>query len=211
MTMEQKVEKLRGIANTNIQIWCEGVKEDNEIAELANLLIKDEDEEYDLNCDLIKTTYKVILEDGEIRIVYLNHNCDRGNCIPYSEFFADDKVEDKPLEDWTLKEVKEYYNNNCELLESCDECKINALCNNDISEWEFIPVEQPLTLTQSEIDILKAIKVIYPNARELLYNYDTDMFTEPHDDAYVNILRSRLPSLGLNTTYSIDELLGISK
>ncbi len=78
MTFEQKVEKLRGIADVGTTIWCKTSKEDNELSELANLFIDEEEDKYDCDCTLSKTKYLIALEFGEIKVEYLGFDLEKG-------------------------------------------------------------------------------------------------------------------------------------
>ena len=81
------------------------------------------------------------------------------------------------------------------------------VCEKCVNDWNLKLDVPKFTLTDSEIEILKSIKVLYPNVDKTIYNWDTDMFTEPTTDELLNILASRLPSLSKDVIYSIDELL----
>jgi len=226
MTFEQKVEKLRGIVDTGIKIWCQTTDDDLEFIKVANEVYREKVySEYSIQAG---ATYKVIYSkdnDGEIDVNYVgNENSIIGldNYIPYSEFFAEDKVEDKPLES---KSIKNYTIGEIEsLCLKCDDCStcvmyikdhycdciFSVVAGLNPQDWKIDEYFNTTPyLNQSEIDILKAIKVLYPNFDKLMYNCDTDMFTGENDDD-VNILRSRLSSLKVdkyNYSYSINELL----
>ncbi len=109
-----------------------------------------------------------------------------------------------------MKEVKEYYDKYCVAEEDddfefpCDKCKINGVCKDSIGDWELDNNTKPI-LTQSEIDILKAIKVLYPKKDKLVYgDWDEEFILSGTD---VMIDKDRLPSLSHDKEYLIDELL----
>jgi hypothetical protein len=203
MTFEQKVDKLKGIVDSDVVVWCETDKEDNDMANLANSLIEKDDEKYDCDSTLYKTKYNVKLEDGNIMVNYLGYNLKKENAIPYSEFFKD-KVEDKPIEEWTLKECKDYCR---EHEDRCSSCIITKFCNYSEEapcNWDLT---LPLKLTQSEIDILKAIKVLYPLNNNLTLKYVAEPCGFSVYPFNIFIQLDRLPSLSRDATYSISELL----
>lgn len=212
MTFEQKVEKLRGIVDTGIRIWCQTTDEDAEFIKIANEVYgKNVYTEYSIQAG---ATYKVIYSkdnDGEIDVNYVGNErsiIGLDNYIPYSEFFAD-KVENKPLGEWTLNEVKEYCSKKNLDCQECIFVKNNSCFYNDNpEEWDLTPIK--LTLTQSEIDILKAIKLICDDAKILEYDVDSESYLV--DNGLLAVNEDKLPTLSkfAMKEYSIDELLGVN-
>jgi hypothetical protein len=211
MTFEQKVEKLREIVDKKIAIHTETEQEDIEFCNMINNCFKYSFEIEDCNEGYL---YTFTFEDEfqseiSIDVGVLEYSHKDYQIVPYSEFFADDKV-DKPLEDWTLKEIIEHYNNRCEDYK-CEDCPIQKMCDvSEIEDWNFISVIPQLILTQSEIDILKAIKLLYGGDVKILYAKENNCFVDD-DDTYqiptFSIESDRLPSLSRDKEYNIDELL----
>ena len=215
MTFEQKVEKLRGIVDKKIVIRCSKPSENADVVECINK-IKDNDD-YVRGDDEENICYGIESGCSTYDWCDVTWYSENGyQIIPYSEFFADDKV-NKPIKDWTIGEIEEYckQQDDCKLcpmyLKECYyDCLFSIVEGLNLKNWkidEYFKINP--SLTQSEIDILKAIKVLYPNFDKLVYNCDTDMFTGENDDD-VNILRSRLPSLTVDKykyIYLINDLL----
>ena len=201
MTFEEKVEKLRGICDKKILVYCETEDEDEEFCKVANTI--SESKYTFFTGDSFYNVHTI--DDESIEMEYWGSGEEGYQIIPYSEFFND---EEKPLEDWTLKEVKEY----CpyrkakdDNLQHCETCKFIAICGICADEWEF---EQPLELTDSEIEILKAIKVLYPMNDNIFYDTEFDMFTNNSKGfGLIQINASRLQSLSKDKEYSISSLL----
>lgn len=201
MTIEEKIEKLRGIVDKKIAIWCERELDADELRPLLNE-VTGEDDEDNFWCGN-DTCYTI----DRCWDFHSSEFCEKNDyqIIPYSEFFKDEVKVDKPLEDWTLKEVKEYCNYEERSKgnpDCCDECKFKGICGMCADEWEF---EEELSLTESEIEILKAIKVLYSNKDKLVYGDWDEEFILSGTDVMVN--KDRLPSLSRDKEYSIDELL----
>ena len=139
-------------------------------------------------------------DDGFLMIMYPIYTISDG---VFEEIF------DKSLEDYTLKEVKEY----CQYekvkdanSDYCEECKFNVVCGMCADIWSL--KEDKIKLTDSEIEILKAIKTLYPKCDTIFYSNELEMFTN-NDKGYglIQLNTNRLPSLLHNVTYSISELL----
>ena len=201
MTFEQKVEKLRGICDKKIMVYCETEDEDREFCKVANEIGRNRYDCYDDDC-----YYYVYEQDDSIEVDYSGCEIEGYQIIPYSEFFND---KDKPLENYTLKEVKEY----CQYekvkdanSDYCEECKFNVVCGMCADEWSL--KEDKIKLTQSEIEILKAIRVVYPKCDTIFHSSELEMFTN-NDKGYglIQLNTNRLPSLSHDVTYSISKLL----
>lgn len=110
MTFEEKVEKLRGIIGKGISIWCYNEVEFTDVFSMIGQIEIDEKfkDTYWNFCPIKNEIVYIIVQFGKW---FINDETDEKNynyrAIPYSEFFADN-VKDKPLENWTLKEVKEF-------------------------------------------------------------------------------------------------------
>ena len=202
MTFKQKVEKLRGIDGKRIAILCNNEDDAEELRPLLNE-VTGEDDTDNYYCDN-DTCYEIDTHWDYHLINFCKNN--GYQIIPYSEFFND---KDKPLENYTLKEVKEY----CQYekvkdanSDYCEECKFNVVCGMCADEWSL--KEDKIKLTQSEIEILKAIKTLYPKCDTIFHSSELEMFTN-NDKGYglIQLNTNRLPSLSHDVTYSISKLL----
>ena len=137
---------------------------------------------------------------GDDDWVYKSININNLLGVKFEEIF----YTPKQLGDYTLNEVKEYCSN--QSCDYCDECKFNIICEviSAPKDWDL---SDKLILSQSEIDILKAIKVLYMRCNELFYDKDEDVFTNVKNTGLVRVSPDRLPSLSKDVVYSIDELL----
>lgn len=227
MTEEQKVEKLRSIVGKKIAIWCEYENDAEELLPLLNSATE-EDEEisyWDNNRDC--SAYSIPERNLWIvrYIEQLTNKCYK--IIRYSEFFEEDKIEtkdevnDKPLKDWTIGEIKEHCSNIilCSDIfgdESNIKCKFekNGACmfnidgeyKSDPEDWDLSD-KAKIILTQSEIDILKAIKVLYHDVETIEYDADSESFVI--DNGRATVVESKFPTLLKlkMKEYSIDDLL----
>lgn len=206
MTFEQKVEKLRGIVDKKIAIWCRNKVDAEELYPLLNEVTNENFIGSMWYIDEIKSVYDIIT--GEWDCCSLDYYEKEGyQIIPYSEFFAD-KVEDEPLGEWTLKEVKEY----CKYGEMskdnpdyCNECKCNKICGMCADEWDLSDKQ---ILTQSEIDILKAIKVLFPRCTNVyVTDDDAEYIYKSNGSQIISVEITKFPSLTPYKEYPINELL----
>lgn len=197
MNKERMIEKFREINNKPIAIWCKTKEEDYEFCkQIANEYFN---AAFDL--DGCINDYCYYMEDGDIN--YGDMLCMDSNykLIPFSEFFADE-LDNKPksLEDYTLKEIKSECVN---LILNNDrfcpkDCKFNSICGKKIQGWKF-----KTELTNDEIEVLKAIEVLYPTIKEVKYDDDFDLYV--FDEELIGT--NKLPSLSKDITYNIEGLL----
>lgn len=195
-----KVEKLKSIANKKVAILCKTYEEDEEMVGILN-------KHFDGNMTAImsRAKYSIIYEDDCYSYSFMLEDYE---IILFDEFFKDTSESPtvKELKDWTLGELKEY----CQDRE-CSDCVLQSnICEvikglpSGLNLNVDITPKVVTKLTQSEIEILKAIKVLYPNSQEL--EHDVDSFSFYVDEDF-KIPEVNLPSLSHNVTYNIDELL----
>lgn len=200
MTFEQKVEKLRGIVDKKIAIHTETKQEDIDFCNMINNCFKYSFEIEDCGEGYV---YAFTFEDDfkdevSVDVFVLEYSRNDYQIVPYSEFFADDKVEDKPLGKWMLGEVQEY----CDKLDGCpSDCIFQDICCEAPTKWEL--GEDKPYLTQSEIEILKAIKVLYPNKDTLTFWRNEGCYGWNG----IEETKDKLPSLDVSKEYNINELL----
>lgn len=215
MTFDQKVEKLRSIINKEIAIWC---KEEEQAIELKLLFNEVTGKNYfDDFWYVYGNGTSYILEGNKWEYDSVNYYERLGyKVITYLDFFEENV---KPLEDWTLKEIKNY----CDEI-SCSDCKFYELYMEDAEEkeelgclfrmnrpwaWDLSEKEDKLVLTESEIEILKAVVTLYAGCDIIFCNKGKDRFTNSEECGLVQIPSRRLPSLKADgTKYSIRKLLG---
>ena len=118
---------------------------------------------------------------------------------------------DKPLNDWTLGEAKEYCtsrNGNC-----ADDCifskkGIGMVCGIAPKPvWWTLP-EKP-RWTEQEVERAKAVKVLYP---EILYLQADDRYlrglNKGKESIFLDCVLSWFPSLRSDETVTLDEIIG---
>lgn len=148
-----------------------------------------------------------------------NEDCqyrkENGTCwVPYTKEEAN---MDKPLKDWTLWEAKEYCtsrNGNC-----ADDCifskkGIGMVCGIAPKPvWWTLP-EKP-RFTQQEVERAKAIKVIFPEAKEVRTRNDVQGEVEYRvctGCAVLGVLYGDVfPTMERFKAYTLDEIIGGAK
>ena len=118
---------------------------------------------------------------------------------------------DKPLKDWTLGEVKAYCTGrdcykDCELAQSPGKCKILDVTP---SEWDL---DEKPRFTQQEVERAKAIKVIFPEAKEVRTRNDVQGEVEYRvctGCAVLGVLYGDVfPTMERFKAYTLDEIIG---
>ena len=117
---------------------------------------------------------------------------------------------DKPLKDWTLGELLEHCKCHTSENESCMNCVVQAkigCCFFDCDPLDLDLSEKP-RFTQQEVEMAKAIKLIYPIAYwvERRDSFISFMDKEWHLLTYVDT--NLFLSLQPGQSYILDEIIG---
>lgn len=117
----------------------------------------------------------------------------------------------KPLSEWTLGEIKV----ECVKRNNCYMCPLNAGRGSECrpmkvmrlrcpEQWDL---SEPPRWTEQEVERVKAIKLIYPNAKSITkYVHNTLLFNEK--GAFTALSSSLFPSLELHASIALDEIIG---
>ena len=115
---------------------------------------------------------------------------------------------DKPLEDWTLGEIKEYcrekgyHCGDCPAIYDGNHCKLN-------STPEIWPLKPKPRFTEQEAEAAKAVKVLFPCTTHLIQFQPNEPVSAKAGDAFVVNLNSVLfPSIQPGKPYTLDEIIG---
>lgn len=114
---------------------------------------------------------------------------------------------DKPLKDWTLREVKECCSKHGTCVSECPFSTKNKLCRMTSNPCDWDLTDKP-RWTQQEVERAKAIKLIYPaayrleEADPLIRVWDKEGKLLAHVD--VNLFLSFQPG----QSYTLDEIIG---
>ena len=115
---------------------------------------------------------------------------------------------DKPLEDWTLGEIKEYcrekgyHCGDCPAIYDGNHCKLN-------STPEIWPLKSKPRFTEQEAEAAKAVKVLFPCTTHLIQFQPNEPVSAKAGDAFVVNLNSVLfPSIQPGKPYTLDEIIG---
>lgn len=114
----------------------------------------------------------------------------------------------KPLSEWTLAEVKA----ECEKHEFCKaECPVYRLEGERLCRVRYSPttwdLSEPPRWTEQEVERVKAIKLIHPNAKSITkYAHNTLLSNEK--GIFAALSNSLFPSLELYASIALDEIIG---
>lgn len=115
----------------------------------------------------------------------------------------------KPLSEWTLAEVMA----ECDKHRSCNaECPAyrpsdESFCRLGDAPSSIWDLSEPPRWTEQEVERVKAIKLIYPNAKSITkYVRNTLLFNEK--GIFAALSNSLFPSLELYASIALDEIIG---
>ena len=143
-----------------------------------------------------------------IKIEDLMQDCDQSQKSRNSVAKKEEANMDKPLKDWTLREVNEM----CKKRDSCrkyifqnkhdKDCKIRTHPTN----WDLS--EKP-RFTEQEVEAAKAVKVLFPCTTHLIQFQPNEPVSAKAGDAFVVNLNSVLfPNIQPGKPYTLDEIIG---
>lgn len=118
---------------------------------------------------------------------------------------------DKPLKEWTLGELKKWCyqykkshtNKLCE--QTCPIYQRGICCREWVHEWDL---EEKPRWTEQEVEMAKAIKMIYPNAYRL---ESSDVFVQvwgKEEILLAHVEVDLFPSLRPGETVTLGEIIG---
>lgn len=118
---------------------------------------------------------------------------------------------DKPLKEWTLGELKKWCyqykkshtNKLCE--QTCPIYQRGICCREWVHEWDL---EEKPRWTEQEVEMAKAIKMIYPNAYRL---ESSDVFVQvwgKEEILLAHVEVDLFPSLRPGQPVELDEIIG---
>lgn len=118
----------------------------------------------------------------------------------------------KPLSEWTLGEVKAECEKHtahcvgCPLWTDAAGCRLDTSCyrDNDPKEWDL---SEPPRWTEQEVERVKAIKLIYPNAKSIT-KYARNTLLSNEKGIFAALSSSLFPSLELYASIALDEIIG---
>lgn len=119
----------------------------------------------------------------------------------------------KPLSDWTLGEVKEHCKEQRDTPARCTGCKMQKYCDQyfgrqgDAAAPKYWDLTDPPRWTEQEVEIAKAVKLLFPSAEEL-EEADPDIRIWGNGDRIALIEASLFPSLRPGQSYTLDEIIG---
>lgn len=114
----------------------------------------------------------------------------------------------KPLSEWTAKEI----------VEECDRhvcCSSECRCyNSERKKCRLKPfpppcwnLSEPPRWTEQEVERVKAIKLIYPNAKSIT-KYALNTLLSNEKGIFAALSNSLFPSLELYASIALDEIIG---
>ena len=136
------------------------------------------------------------------------HEKTHADAIENARVQSEEANMDKPLEDWTLGEIKEYCKKkgtrcgDCPAIYDGNHCKLN-------STPEIWPLKSKPHFTEQEVEAAKAVKVLFPCTTHLIQFQPNEPVSAKAGDAFVVNLNSVLfPSIQPGKPYTLDEIIG---
>ena len=129
------------------------------------------------------------------------------------------KLKETPLENWTLKQVREYAEARHKIPNSnCSDCLVSGVCCDIDSaaewclEWDEEDEDEVFSLSESEIKLLKAIETLYPDTHFIVFNNETKKWVDMVFNKFkapfsADVTEDKLPSLDTSKSYCVSELL----
>ena len=143
-----------------------------------------------------------------IKIEDLMQDCDQSQKSRNSVAKKEEANMDKPLKDWTLREVNEM----CKKRDSCRKCIFQNKHDKDCkirthpTNWDLS--EKP-RFTEQEVEAAKAVKVLFPCTTHLIQFQPNKPVSAKAGDAFVVNLNSVLfPNIQPGKPYTLDEIIG---
>lgn len=120
----------------------------------------------------------------------------------------------KPLSEWTLAEIKAECKKHTSKCTDCPfwtdaDCRIhiNMVLGDYPEKWDL---SEPPRWTEQEVERVKAIKLVYPNAKSITkYAHNTLLSNEK--GIFAALSSSLFPSLELYASIALDEIIGGAK
>lgn len=147
-----------------------------------------------------------------IKIEDLMQDCDQSQKSRNSVAKKEEANMDKPLKDWTLRELKAWcYQYGSTHTESpCEQtCPMyhRGICSREwVHEWDLS--DKP-RFTEQEAEAAKAVKVLFPCTTHLIQFQPNEPVSAKAGDAFVVNLNSVLfPSIQPGKPYTLDEIIG---
>ena len=147
-----------------------------------------------------------------IKIEDLMQDCDQSQKSRNSVAKKEEANMDKPLKDWTLRELKAWcYQSGSTHTESpCEQtCPMyhRGICSREwVHEWDLS--DKP-RFTEQEAEAAKAVKVLFPCTTHLIQFQPNEPVSAKAGDAFVVNLNSVLfPSIQPGKPYTLDEIIG---
>ena len=147
-----------------------------------------------------------------VKIEDLMQDCDQSQKSRNSVAKKEEANMDKPLKDWTLRELKAWcYQYGSTHTESpCEQtCPMyhRGICSREwVHEWDLS--DKP-RFTEQEAEAAKAVKVLFPCTTHLIQFQPNEPVSAKAGDAFVVNLNSVLfPSIQPGKPYTLDEIIG---
>ena len=117
----------------------------------------------------------------------------------------------KPLSDWTLGEVKEHCKEQRDTPARCTGCKMQKYCDQyfgrqgDAAAPKYWDLTEPPRWTEQEVEMAKAIKVLFPCATAITKAPFGSVFVS---GASLTLSTEYFPSIQPGKNVTLDEIIG---
>lgn len=117
----------------------------------------------------------------------------------------------KPLSDWTLGEVKEHCKEQRDTPARCTGCKMQKYCDQyfgrqgDAAAPKYWDLTEPPRWTEQEVEMAKAIKVLFPCAIAITKAPFGSVFVS---GASLTLSTEYFPSIQPGQSVTLDEIIG---
>lgn len=118
---------------------------------------------------------------------------------------------DKPLKDWTFSEVQKYCKKQRNTPELCSACKIKKFCDKYLGKKgesaspKYWDLSEPSRWTEQEVEMAKAIKVLFPCAIAITKAPFGSVFVS---GASLTLSTEYFPSIQPGQSVTLDEIIG---